>query len=192
MGIGEQVGGRRATGIAAKRGKAGAMAQDGKTAVKASAGQGGAAAKVGDGLDLSALHHVAGFLIAMADVPARRVFRQHIGQPYELRDVEFTLLVLLQANHGAAPKQLARALNLPAPNVTLLLDRMAERGLVERRRCPSDGRALQVHLTAKGETLAQRVHQVSLTMEDDLLRGLSPAERAMLRELLVKLARTQA
>lgn len=49
-------------------------------------------------------------------------------------------------------------------------------------------RALQVHLTARGEALAQRVHQVSWTLEDELLRVLSPAGRAMLRELLVKLA----
>lgn len=149
-------------------------------------------AKGGDSLDPSAMHHVAGFLIAMADVPARRVFSHHIGQPYELREVEFTLLVLLQANHYAAPKQLARSLNLPASHVTLLLDRMVGRGLVERRRNPTDGRALQVHLTAKGETLAQRVYQVSLTMEDELLRVLSPAERAMLCELLIKLAGAQA
>jgi DNA-binding MarR family transcriptional regulator len=150
------------------------------------------AAKVGDSLDSSAMHHVVGFLIAMADVPARQVFSHHIGQPYELREVEFTLLVLLRANQVAAPKQLARSLNLPAPHVTLLLDRMAGRGLVERRRSPTDGRALQVHLTAKGETLAQRVYQVSQTMEVELLRALSPAERAMLRELLVKLAGAQA
>ena len=141
-----------------------------------------------DSLDRSVLHHLAGFLVAMADVPARRVFTHHIGKPYELREVEFALLVLLQANHGAAPKHLARALNLPAPHVTLLLDRMVRRGLVERRRSPKDGRALQVDLTVAGQALAQRVHQVSLTMEDELLRVLSPAERAMLRELLIKLA----
>ena len=152
----------------------------------------GPAAKGGDSLDSSAIHQVVGFLIAMADVPARNVFRHHIGQPYELREVEFALLVLLQANQCAAPKQLARSLNLPAPHVTLLLDRMAGRGLVERHRSPTDGRALQVYLTAKGETLARRVHQVSLTMEDELLRVLSPAERAMLRELLIKVAGAQA
>lgn len=143
-------------------------------------------------LNLAAMQHLTGFLIAMVDAPARRVYQRYIGKPYELREVEFTLLVLLQANHGAAPKQLAQALNLPAPNVTVLLDKMVERGLVERRRSPSDGRALEVHLTDKGQTLALRVHEVSLTMEDSLLQPLSPAERAMLRELLIKLGRAAA
>jgi len=139
-------------------------------------------------LDLSAMQHLTGFLCTMVNVPARQVFQRCIGKPYQLREVEFTLLVLLQSNPGAAPKQLAQALNMPAPHVTVLLDRMAERGLLERRRSPSDGRALEVHLSDKGRTLARRVHDVSLTMEDSLLAPLSPGERAMLRELLVKLA----
>ena len=183
MSNGDHVSGLRTRGAKAKGNKLGLTDMGGQLGLKA---------KGNESLDPSAMHHLAGFLIAMADVPARRVFRHHIGQPFELRDVEFALLVLLQANHGAAPKQLARSLNLPAPHVTLLLDRMAGRGLIERRRSPSDGRALQVHLSAQGEDLAQRAHDVSLTMEDELLRGLSPAERAMLRELLIKVASAQA
>lgn len=175
--------------LRARRDKGGLAAKGGKPVVPARSDP--ASPAEGDNLDPSALHHVMGFLIAMADVTARRVFRQHIGQPFDLRDVEFTLLVLLKANHGAAPKQLARSLNLPAPHVSLLLDRTVERGFVERRRSPKDGRALQIHLTAQGEALAQRVHQVSQTMENELLQVLSPAERAMLRELLIKLASTR-
>ncbi|HZF80777.1 MAG TPA: MarR family transcriptional regulator, partial [Rubrivivax sp.] len=129
-------------------------------------------------LDLSAMQHLTGFLVTMVNVPARQVFQRYIGKPYQLREVDFTLLVLLQANHGAAPKQLAQALNMPAPHVTVLLDRMVERGFVERRRNASDGRAVEVHLTDKGRTLALRVHDVSLTMEDSLLMPLSPGERA--------------
>ena len=138
-------------------------------------------------LDLSAMHHLAGFLIAMANLQARQVFQTHIGTPFELKAVEFTLLVLLQAHHGAAPKQLAQALNSPAPKLTVLVDRMVARGLVERRRSMTDGRALHVLLTAQGQELAQQVHAISLTMEDGMMQVLSPGERVMLRELLLKL-----
>ena len=68
-------------------------------------------------LDLAAMQHLTGFLIAMVDAPARRVFQRTIGRPCELREVEFTLLVLLQANHGAAPKA-AGAGAEPAGNPT--------------------------------------------------------------------------
>lgn len=140
-------------------------------------------------LDGAGLQHLVGFLVAMADQPMRRVFEQHIGQPHALREVEFSLLMLLRANAGAAPKQLAQALSLPPPNVSLLLDRLEARGLLERSRSPTDGRALQLHLTAAGQALAQQVHAVSLTMEDGLMQAFSHGERAMLRELLVKLVR---
>lgn len=139
-------------------------------------------------LDLSGLHHLIGFLLAMGTVSTRRAFQQHIGIPFGLRPVEFTLLMLLQSNGMLAPKQLARALSLPPPNVTVLLDRLVGRGLVERRRSPHDGRAIQVLLTPEGVDLARRVQQISLTMEDSLLQPLTPGERAMLRELLLKLA----
>ena len=51
------------------------------------------------------------------------------------------------------------------------------------------GRALQLHLTPAGTQLAQRAREVSLHMEDALLHGLSPGERTMLRELLLKVGR---
>lgn len=139
--------------------------------------------------DTSGVDHVIGFLLALADVPARRVFQRHVGAPFELRPVEFSLLLLLLAQHGAAPKQLAAWLRVPPPQVTLLVDRLGARHLLERRRSPTDGRALQIHLTAAGVALAERVQRISLTMEDSWLAPLSPAERAMLRELLLKLAR---
>jgi len=151
-----------------------------------------AAERLSDGLDASGVQHLVGFLLAIATVQTRQVFQRHIGASFELRPVEFTLLVLLLYNHGAAPKQLARALNVPAPHLTVLLDRLVARGLVERRRSSTDRRALQVLLTGAGEALARRAQSVSMTMEEPLLRALSAGEQAMLRELLLKLARGAA
>lgn len=131
--------------------------------------------------------HVMGFLLALAQVPARRAFQRSVGEPLALKPVEFSLLLLLLVHHGAAPKQLAAWLRVPAPQVTLLVDRLSERGLLERRRSPHDGRALQIHLTDSGSALAQRAQRLSQGMEQAFLAPLSPGERAMLRELLLKL-----
>lgn len=139
-------------------------------------------------LDTADLDMLLGFRLALASVPAGRVFRRQIGEPFGLRKVDFTLLILLLANPGAAPKQIAQALALAPPALTAIVDRLAGRGLVERRKSAHDGRALELWLTDKGQTLARRTQAISRTMEDGLLAALSPAERAMLRELLVKLA----
>lgn len=143
-----------------------------------------------DDLDYSALDHLVGFLIATTDVPARRAFQLHVGLPMKLRPVEFSLLLLLMKNPDLSPKHLAQALKLPAPNITVLVDRLVERDVVERRRSPTDGRAMQLRLTEKGQALAAKAQRISLTMEDKLLHKLSPGERVMLRELLVKISRS--
>lgn len=143
-------------------------------------------------LDPGFAGHLVGYLLALAEVNTRRAFQRRVGEPFELRPVEFTLLALLQANGCASAKQIGQALRLPAPHVTTLVDRLTERGLVERGRDPDDGRAVRIGLTAAGAALADRLHGVAATMEDDVLAVLEPAEQATLRRLLLKLARAGA
>ena len=138
-------------------------------------------------LDQSAMQHLLGYRLTLAEVASRRVFQRHVGVPFKLRPVEFTILVLLLSNGRATPKQLAQTLGVPPPNVTVLVDRLAERGLLQRQRSTTDGRALNLLLTDKGEDLARRAQRVSQGMEAGLLASLSAAERAMLGELLHKL-----
>ena len=146
--------------------------------------------KKAPGIDQGGLQHLLGYQIARADIATRRAFVEHIGKPLELSPVEFSCLVLLASNPGATPKQLATALAMVAPAVTVLLDRLDKRGLIERVRSDSDRRAQLVTLTPAGTELAGRAHAVSLEMEREVLAALSPAERAILVELLQKVART--
>jgi DNA-binding MarR family transcriptional regulator len=87
------------------------------------------------------------------------------------------------------PSQIARTLAMSAPNLTQLLDRLAERGLVARERNPHDRRAQHIRLTRSGRALARKAHEISLGMEQTALQHLSDAERAMLLELLQRVAR---
>ena len=105
-------------------------------------------------LDLGALRSIAGFHMARASVPALDAFERHVGAPHALHKVEFSLLMLLQANPAVSPKALARALAIAAPKLTALLDRLQQRGLLQRRPNPNDGRSQLVDLTAQGQRLA--------------------------------------
>lgn len=140
-----------------------------------------------DGLDISALQHLLGLRLALADAAARQVFQRHVGKPLALRPVEFTILLLLLGNRDVTPKRLARTLRVSPPNVTVLVDRLVERGLVQREPSPSDGRATILQLTAAGADLARRAERASRSMEEGLVQALSPGERALLGELLHKL-----
>src|SRR5207248_797441 len=141
------------------------------------------------GVDQSALSHLLGYQMVQADIPLKRTFFEHIGEPLGLRPVEFTILVLIAHNPGVTGEQLAQALAVTAPNITILLDKMSEKGLLERVRSETDRRAQNIHLTSAGEKLAKRALAVSKTMEEDVLRHLSEGERVMLLELLQKVGR---
>ncbi len=64
------------------------------------------------------LDGVVGHHLACARVTTHVTFLKHFGQPYDLRPVEYSLLMLLAANAQLTPKQLAQSLALSAPNLT--------------------------------------------------------------------------
>ena len=144
----------------------------------------------GRALSLGPLTSIVGYHIAQAAVTTYGAFDRHIGRPFELRKVEFSLLMLLHANGPLSPKRLAATLTLTAPTLTLLLDRLQERGLLRRERNPDDGRSQNIVLTDKGQRLARDTAAASVPMERELQSRLSRAEHAMLIELLCRLAGT--
>jgi len=147
-----------------------------------------APARADGALDLGPLRDVFGFHITLANIAAVAVFERHVGQPFGLRKAEFSLLMLLLANGATPAKQLARTLRLSAPNLTMLIDRMQAKRWLRRERNPADRRSQLILLSAEGQTLAHRAQAAAKTMEHGLLRRLSRAERAMLIELLAKVA----
>ncbi len=139
------------------------------------------------GLDDSALTHLVGYAASRAALEMRKVFAGHM-EAYDLRIAEFTILMLVASNGDVNQKQLGQALDISPPNMAVTLDRLVERGWVERVRSTQDRRAQHIHLTAKGRTLAERSHKISKTMEESALAMLSQAERALLIELLRKIS----
>ena len=139
-------------------------------------------------LDDSALVHLVGYAASRAALELRKVFARHM-EPFDLRIAEFTILMLVATNGDVNQKQLGDALDISPPNIAVTLDRMVERGWVERVRSTHDRRAQHVVLTARGRALAERTRRISTTMEQPALAVLSAAERALLIELLRKIAR---
>jgi DNA-binding MarR family transcriptional regulator len=146
-----------------------------------------AAAAVAPELDQSRLTHLVGYAASRASVELKKSFAEHLG-PLELKAVEFSILVLVASNEEVNQKRLGMALDVSAPNMAVTLDRMVERGWVERVRSSKDRRAMIVHLTKPGRELVQRAERIATTMEDQALQMLSRAERALLIELLLKVA----
>jgi DNA-binding MarR family transcriptional regulator len=69
---------------------------------------------------------------------------------------QFDLLSTLTEQEGLSQQELAERLYVTKGNVSGLLDRMVEAGLVERRALPGDRRSNALHLTPKGRDLAEK------------------------------------
>src|SRR5918994_305978 len=69
---------------------------------------------------------------------------------------QFDLLSTLTEREGSSQQELAERLYVTKGNVSGLLDRMVEAGLVERRAIPGNRRSNALHLTPKGRDLANQ------------------------------------
>ncbi len=136
-------------------------------------------------LDDSRLRTLVGYAASRAALELRHAFEQHLGH-LGLKVVDYSILVLVASNANVNQKQLGQALDISAPNMAITLDRLVERGWVERVRSTQDRRAMWIHLTPAGRTLVDQALDIAATMEDGVLAGLSAAERALLVELLLK------
>lgn len=135
------------------------------------------------------LQQVMGYQLAQAGITTDTVFRAQVNGPLGLRRVEYTLLMLIRENPACSPARLARALNVTAPNITMWVDRLVELGWVTRERNESDRRAQHLSLSPAGAQLAAEATQRLIDGERQVTAALSPGERALLVELLHKVAR---
>jgi DNA-binding MarR family transcriptional regulator len=140
-----------------------------------------------EAIDHSRLTHLVGYAASRASIELRKAFTRHLG-PLGLKVIDYSILVLVAANPGINQKQLGAALDVSAPNMASTLDRLVESGWVERVRSTQDRRSMRIHLTPAGTGLVARAEAIAATMEQGALRMLSPAERALLIELLLKVA----
>jgi len=136
----------------------------------------------------AALIEVLGYQLACASVLTTAVFARAVGEPLDLRPVEYTILALLRENPELTPARLARRLAVTAPNITAWLTRLEQRGLLKRSTSPSDRRVQVLGLTAAGRRAAREGTQRLIDAEAVALASLSRGEFMLLKELLRKVA----
>lgn len=137
------------------------------------------------------LHDLIGYQLAQAAIATTAVYNREVFGPDGLRPVEYTLLTLIAENPEVSSARLAKALVVTKPNITMWVDRLEARKLLQRRPSPSDKRAVLLKLTAAGSRMASSATRRLLKGERDAMAVLSAAERALLIELLHKVARSR-
>lgn len=134
------------------------------------------------------LRPIIGYQLAQASVTTGRSYDAAIGRKSGLHRLEYTILMLVRENPGCTASSLAKALDISTPNIALWLERVIGKGLVGRTQSAADRRANHLHLTEQGEQAAVEATLAIQKGEEAALSLLSPAERAILAELLHKVA----
>jgi DNA-binding MarR family transcriptional regulator len=135
------------------------------------------------------LQHPPGsaFLLTALGTHAAMRFAERVAE-LDLTPPQIGLLRLIAASPGQSQQAVAQLLGLPPSRVVGLVDALADRGLVERRRNPEDRRLHALHTTDAADALLARVTVIGREHDDAVCRSLDADERAQLRTLLVRMA----
>ena len=106
---------------------------------------------------------------------------------FDLRPVDFSVLSLIGHNPGITARELCNALNILPPNMVGFLKAFEKRELIDRSPHPTDGRAMGLTLTPKGQQLMQQAEVAAVESDASAAHQLSAAEQKTLMRLLKKI-----
>ena len=102
-----------------------------------------------------------------------------IGQP--------KILDYLKEHDGSNQKEIARACFLEAGSLTIILNKMEEKGLIERRILNGNRRSFHIFLTEEGKKKQQLVADAFLEIEKKALSNISEKEYEQLISVYPKI-----
>lgn len=109
----------------------------------------------------------------------------------EMSTPQLKALLLISEESGIRMRELARRLGGSFSNATVLVDRLVERGLVERLPEPQDRRVVLVRATEEGQHIIEQLVTSWRALSAPLLEALAPEDLATVSEafrVLVKAA----
>jgi MarR family 2-MHQ and catechol resistance regulon transcriptional repressor len=124
-------------------------------------------------------------LLRAASILAARVARR--ASPHGLPPSRIAALCALQKEAPMCPRDIACRLGQTRGNVTMILDDLERRGLVERRREGINRRFRAVHLTPRGRKLIAALRPRHARAVAAELGALAPRELRALARLCAKL-----
>lgn len=108
-------------------------------------------------------------------------------KPYGLTRLKWLAIGIISDNEGFSQAELASRLELKGAATGKLVDRLVERGLVERLSDISDRRAYRLFATRKSKALQRKLRPLGEALRQDILQGLSDEDVGFLKGSLTKI-----
>jgi DNA-binding MarR family transcriptional regulator len=135
---------------------------------------------------LGVLEHLAGYHLRRVSSAFGADFARAV-EGTGMRQVLFGILSVVGANPGINQGAAGRSLGIQRANMVTLINQLADVGLLDRQTAADDRRALALSLTTAGEKMLEECLERIEAHEEDMLAGLTAAERKTLIGLLTKI-----
>lgn len=137
--------------------------------------------------DTGTVSGIIGYRLRRAQVAVFQQFMNRFAE-LSLTPAEYSVLALIGANPGSKQAQIGDALGIKRANFVALINGLDQRGLTERHQAEGDRRSNALFLTAAGEAVIGRAHEIQADFEAEMVSRLGGAEaRDQLLMLLNKL-----
>ena len=124
-----------------------------------------------------------GWLVTDVARMMRTVFDRRV-RALGLTRPQWLALVRLKRRPGCSQSELADMMEIEKAPLGRIVDRLTEKGWIERRADAQDRRINRIYLTDRGERVFAAISPISVTTVDDALTDLSQKDREHLSRLL--------
>jgi DNA-binding MarR family transcriptional regulator len=128
------------------------------------------------------------YVVARLERAIRKAISERV-RPYGLTTLQYTTLSVLGARGGLSNAQLARRAYMTPQSMSEVLEALEQRGLVKRGTLPGHRRIHPATLTGQGRKILAACDKAVDEIEQEMLSGLEPGQREMLRNWLLRAVR---
>ena len=112
-----------------------------------------------------------------------------ITKPYDISEQQYNVLRILRGQKGnpANLMDIQERMLHKTSNATRLVEKLRQKGMVERVLCEQNRRKVEISITNKGLDLLTELDPILNTKDSEMFKSLTKAEATLLGELLDKL-----
>jgi len=107
-------------------------------------------------------------------------------RPLDINGQQMGILLALTRGMAATPFEISKLLGIDSGLMTRMLDKLEEKGLLERSRSINDRRVVNLTLTSKGRMVSAEIPAIAPEVLNHRLKGFSQEEFDEFRRLLHK------
>ena len=108
---------------------------------------------------------------------------------YDMHTSEFTVLEALYSNGKQTIRQITDAVLINSGSITYVIDKLEVKGLLERKDCKEDRRAVHIQITDKGKQFMDEIFPKHQLVIEDIFSDIMEEEKKVLINLLKRVGK---